>query len=83
MKDNYTFEDPSWVTEDGKINEVELASFFLKGYEMSCVDGILFDKDGMITDLHYIEQTNDITLCDYEYPEKDRTDHGYDKAFEL
>ena len=57
MKDNYTFEDPSWVTEDGKINEVELASFFLKGYEMSCVNGILFDKDGMITDLHYIEQT--------------------------
>ena len=57
MKDNYTYEDPSWVTEDGKINEVELASFFLRGYELSCVNGILFDKDGMITDLHYIEQT--------------------------
>lgn len=56
MRDENNITCPEWVS-DGKINEVAFATFFLRGYEMTCVNGILFDKNGMIFDTHLIEQT--------------------------
>lgn len=56
MNDNKNYSEPNWVT-DGKVNEVALASFILESYEMACINGVLFDKDGMITELHILEQT--------------------------
>ena len=54
MKDEIN-NSPEWVT-DGKVNEVAFATFFLKAHEMTCVNGILFDEDGIVTDIHILEQ---------------------------
>ena len=48
VDDPITLRDYSWITEDGKINEVSFCKSFVASNPIKCVNGIFYGMDGVV-----------------------------------
>ena len=48
VDDPITLRDYSWITEDGKIDEVSFCKSFVASNPIKCINGIFYEMDAVV-----------------------------------